>query len=96
MATVKKLEKKIKIVVDQERLRTTEKLRNIMAAQKGDIEAGINILAKYAVDQNNVPVSYNEAKEFLLDRTGAELEQLLLAFNEGVANAVVNPTSGSS
>lgn len=74
-ARVKSAPRKIRIVVDLERIT----VRQVLESEKG-LAPTIELMANMAVDEDGTPVEVELAREYLLDRSLAEVNRLASTF----------------
>lgn len=86
----------IKIVITQADVKKNLKIRDILAAQSGDMFKIIDILARFVQDDNGEMLSPEAGKEVILDLTVEELEAATKAFYSAVTDQSVPPVNATS
>lgn len=86
----------IKIRVEQTDIKRNITLRELFAAQNGNMEAMVSVLSRFVVNEDGKKLNAEEGKEALLDLTLEELEQATKTMFTAVLDGAVPPVNATS
>lgn len=85
--------KTLRIEVTRERFRQSVTMREFVAIQEGNMRVANQVMARFAVDRDGLPVPPDEALEHILDLTIEENDALATQFKTGMEAAAAPKAS---
>lgn len=86
----------INIKITQEDIKNKITLREMLAAQNGDLNASVDILSRFLSTDDGAPIAKEAGKEMLLDLTLIELEGIVKTFYTSITDAAVPNQNAAS
>lgn len=83
----------MKIVISKERLTKSLKIGEWLDLQAGNVATIVNVMARFAVDDNGNPIPHDQAISQIKEMTIEELNAAALGLNNAITDAAVNPPS---